>query len=213
MSILSSSFKKAGSYKNQGISLSTQKKNNTKNMSCNDLKYILYNKEDKSFYSVQSKDKQKSTATLENCEDLLLQKESIENHLNKQLVKMEESISSDSERKNLQEEVEKNLRLLKGIEKQIEQDKIVSNHFVERESLKVEEKRELLEKLPSLRPIGPIKFSFHPIEENKVELKQLETVNRLSRRQVKKAENNITSKINDQKPKWNYFYHSYGHLY
>ena len=63
--------------------------------------------------------------------------------------------------------------------------------------------RNLSPKLPS---IGPIKFNFNPIEKSNVELKQLETINRLSKTQVKRV---VFREYNDERPKWNYFYHSY----
>ena len=66
------------------------------------------------------------------------------------------------------------------------------------------ELRNLSQKLPS---IGPIKFNFNPVEENNVEIKQLETINRLSKPLVKRVEKRVA--LYHERPKWNYFYHSY----
>ncbi len=60
------------------------------------------------------------------------------------------------------------------------------------------------QKLPS---IGPIKFNLNPIEKSNLEIKQLETINRLSRPHVKRFEKRVV--LYHERPKWNYFYHSY----
>ncbi len=153
-------------------------------------RFIFYNVEDQNLYSVEIQNKSNCENSTNKEQALAVQKNNLENLLNRQfseIIKHKDLGLGNT--RDLQDNIEKNLKNLKVLENQMGCRKSVEN--VNRN------------KLPA---IGPITFNFYHVDSdtNNEEIKNLESANRISNSHIKNVEKKVLPIY--KKPKWNGYF-------